>query len=162
MDHKSDKPSQNRRAILQGSLATPVVLTVSSASATAITSLGKCLANQVNRQPATSLHFTLAPDNWYRTSSPVPVVKLQIQGVEDWYYLDPSVSRYVKLSTLEVTSLGQLDVPPGWIKGTSSRYLLVWVDPTNGTPSQYLQAQRPGGYTAATMSCMTSFTRPAG
>ena len=159
MDTKSSKPSQKRRAILQGSLAAPVVLTVSSASATAVTSFGKCLANQINEQPATSLNFTLSQDNWYRLS--VPVVQLKLNGVEDWYYLDPSVSKYVKLSSLEITSLGQLDVQPGWIKANSTRWLLVWVDPTTGNRSQYLQAQRPGTYTAATMSCMTS-VRPAG
>ena len=45
MDQKSSKPSQKRRAILQGSLAAPVVLTVSSPTAAQVTSFGKCLAN---------------------------------------------------------------------------------------------------------------------
>jgi hypothetical protein len=148
------QPNRKRRAILQGSLAAPVVLTVSSASATAVTSFGKCLANQLNQQPAPSLTFTLSPDNWYRV--PVTATNIKIDGVENWYYLDPSVSKYVKLSTLEITSLGQLNVPPGWIQGTAPRYLLVWVDPTTGIKSQYYQALRPTRYTAATMSCMTS------
>ena len=159
MDRKSSKPSQKRRAILQGSLAAPVVLTVSSPTAAQVTSFGKCLANQLTEQPATSLNFTPSPDNWYRIN--VPVVQLKYQSIEDWYYLDPSVSKYVKLSSLETMSFGQV-LPPGCnIKDNSTRWLLVWVDPTTGTRSQYLQAQRPGGYTAATMSCMTS-VNPAG
>ena len=98
MDQKSGKPSQKRRAILQGSLAAPVVLTVSSPGAAATTSFGRCLENQLKtqRQPATSEFFALSQDSWYRTS--VPVVKLKVEGVESWYYLDPSLSRYVKIS----------------------------------------------------------------
>ncbi|HET9025168.1 MAG TPA: hypothetical protein VFN64_11385 [Burkholderiaceae bacterium] len=159
MDKKSGKPSQKRRAILQGSLAAPVVLTVSSPSAAAVTTFGRCLANQVNAQPAKSLYFTESPDNWFRQS--VPVVQLKYQGVEDWYYLDPSISRYVKLSSKEQMSFGTL-LPSGWTqKDASTRRILVWVEPTSGTPSRFLQVEQPGGYTAATMSCMTS-VRPAG
>ena len=56
MNNKSSKPSQKRRAILQGSLAAPVVLTVSSARAAQMTTVGKCMANIGEQKPANVLH----------------------------------------------------------------------------------------------------------
>ena len=79
MDQKSDKPSQKRRAILQGSLAAPVVLTVPSASAVTQTTLGRCLANlddPTKTPPPSYLVSDPAPagDTWLRIQ--IPVVKL--------------------------------------------------------------------------------------
>jgi hypothetical protein len=167
MDKKSRQPNRKRRAILQGSLAAPVVLTVSSASAQAVTSAGKRLANQQYSQPAKSAYFMASPDQWLRQS--VRVVKLKYQGKqdkvakEDWYYLDPSKDKYIKLSSMEWMSFGSLLPSDDWkeSKEYSTRHLLVWVDPTTGAQSTVMKVEPSGGQIAATMSVMGSFLRTA-
>lgn len=154
METKSTKPSLKRRAILQGSLAAPVVLTVSSPVSAQTTTFGRCLAQQVNRQPTNI--FASSEDNWYRKT--VWVKKLRYQGVEDWYYLDPNRHLYFKLSTMQWMSFGSI-LPAGWTDTpleTGPRWALVWVDASSGSPLQIMQVDRPGGYTAATKSCMNS------
>ena len=95
MDQKSGKPSQKRRAILQGSLAAPVVLTVSSPRARAAHQLGEVPREHQEQPAAESLCFKDAPDNWLR--HPVNVVTDEVQGRQDsllskeeWFYLDPA------------------------------------------------------------------------
>jgi hypothetical protein len=175
MDKKSSQPSRKRRAILQGSLAAPVVLTVSSAGAQALTSAGARLARMKDYQPAKSLYFQDSPDNWFRRS--VPVVKLKYKSKdenvkgsgksvvkdEDWFYLDPDKGRYIRLSSMQWMS-GVGGLPEGWepTTETSTRHLLVWVDPRTGAESLRMQVEPKGDQIAATVSAMGSFTRAAG
>jgi hypothetical protein len=154
---KVNQPNENRRKILQGSLAAPMVLTVSSASAASVTSFGKCL-QRLNGEEAGSF-FTSSSDNWFRAN--VEVVKLQkgavkSAGEEGWFYFDPGKNQYVNLeSPLTPTGIGRLH--NGWTKvEQSSRRALVWVEPTSGNQYRVMQVERPSGYTAVTMSCMTS------
>jgi hypothetical protein len=173
MDKKPNQPSRKRRAILQGSLAAPVVLTVSSAGAQALTSAGARLARMKDYQPAKSLYFQDSPDNWFRRS--VPVVKLKYKSKdsggtsksvvkdEDWFYLDPDRGQYIRLSSMQWMSFGGV-LPPEWeyTKETSTRHLLVWVDPKTGAESLKMQVEPKGDQIAATVSAMGSFTRAAG
>lgn len=175
MDKKSSQPSRKRRAILQGSLAAPVVLTVSSASAQALTSAGQRLARMKDYQPSKSLYFKDSPDNWFRRS--VPVVKLKYKTKDDngkgagksvvkdvdWFYLDPDKGKYIRLSSMQWMSFGSM-LPEDWeyTKETSTRHLLVWVDPKTGAESLRMQVEPKGDQIAATVSAMGSFTRAAG
>jgi hypothetical protein len=173
MDKKSSQPSRKRRAILQGSLAAPVVLTVSSASAQALTSAGARLARMKDYQPAKSLYFQDSPDNWFRRS--VPVVKLKFKSKvdggtgksvirdDDWFYLDPDKGKYIRLSSMQWMSFGP-ELTKEWeiTTETSTRHLLVWVDPRTGAESLRMQVEPKGDQIAATVSAMGSFTRAAG
>lgn len=147
------QPSQHRRAILRGSLAAPVVLTVSSPAA-AVTTFGKCLANQAaEAQPET--FFSTSADNWFRKQ--VAVVRLKHGNDIDWFYLDPGFNDYVRLSTPnQASGIGAM-LDGGWKKvGEGKRWALVWVDTKSGSPFSVVQVQRPMGYTAATGTCMAS------
>ena len=59
-------PANNRRKLLQGSLAAPLVLTVSSASASAVTSFTQCIENVAGNQPNEALNFVKSKDEWFR------------------------------------------------------------------------------------------------
>jgi hypothetical protein len=161
MDKKSGKPSQKRRAILQGSLAAPVVLSVSSPTSVQASSLGRCLQNDRLAQPAFFEGST--PDTWLRDT--VAVIQLKYQGgALDWYYLDPNPNQntYIKLSTMQRMTFGS-NLDSGWsAHGTASRRALVWVSSTSGEQYTLMQVDKPTGFQAATMSCMTSFNRGAG
>lgn len=149
----SRRPSPQRRAILRGSLAAPVVLTVSSPVA-AVTTFGKCLANQAaDAQPQN--FFSVSADNWFRKE--VGVVKLKHGNDVDWFYLDPGFNDYVRLSAPnQASGIGPL-LQGGWHKvGDGKRWALVWVDSKSGEKFSLMQVQRPMGYTAATGTCMAS------
>jgi len=176
MDQKSGKPNQKRRAVLRGSLAAPVVLTVSSPAA-AVSSLRRCLNNQ-NAQNAEPF-INARADTWLRKA--VDVHKLEkSEGNDkdnakgggggggkkstDWVYFDEGLQDYVTVAAPH----RRQDIGPlmnGWKKvATEKRWGLVWVDENSGEPYSRLQIQRPTGYTACTNSCFTSFrsTRGAG
>jgi hypothetical protein len=160
MDQKSGKPSQKRRAILQGSLAAPLVLTVSSAGAqVALTSSERALANLKDMQPGESLYFKDSPDNWFRR--PVKVEKMKYKGKEsllskeEWFYLDPAKNQYFRLSTMDwmlASSMADWDAT----KETSVRYLLVWVDPKTGGEAIKMSAKPSSNLIAATCSAIRS------
>lgn len=156
MDDRVSQPSPTRRKVIQGSLAAPVVLTVSSASAQSVSSFGRCLAN-LNNQPVGPV-FTKdsTADNWLR--SMVTVNEMKSGDTRDWFYLDPVKQAYVSVTNL-TTTVYQLDVGKNWKLTNakpSSRWILVWVDSTSGTPYK-LTVQKPTlGYQATTKSCYTS------
>jgi hypothetical protein len=153
---KVNQPNENRRKILQGSLAAPMVLTVSSASAASVTSFGKCLNRLTTEQPS---QFFVGPssDNWWRKE--VPVVRLKHGNIDDWFYFDPGFNEYRLLSSPLVSTGIGLVLDPGWQKkADGTRWALVWVDSQSGAQWSMITAQRPSGYQATTMSCMASVT----
>jgi len=167
MDQKSGKPSQKRRAILQGSLAAPVVLTVSSASAQMVTSHMKCTANV--RQPTSSelpgLFFVTeaiknsTADTWLR--APV-TVKLFAKNTNNqgWFYDAGGTYGWVRVDTLVKLT----DLPGNWseVSGTATetRWALVWVDSRYGTPIG-VRLQQPAYSQFTTESCNTSINPTA-
>jgi hypothetical protein len=162
MDQKSGKPSQKRRAILQGSLAAPVVLTVSSASATTMTSLGKCMANIGDQKPSEFFTNSENSDRWFRKQ--VDVVKLERGGGQnresDWFFYDQQKSEYVRLSAPLVSTNIRQNLNGGWQQvDQSKRWGLWWVDSKTGSPYKMVTVQQPLGYQAVTCSCAASFTK---
>ncbi len=113
MDHTPSQPNQKRRAVLRGSLAAPVVLTVSSPAA-AVSSLRRCLNNQ-NAQYAEPF-INGSADTWLR--KPVEVHKLEKsegndkdkdnkgwakgggpdKKTTDWVYFDEGLQDYVTVA----------------------------------------------------------------
>jgi hypothetical protein len=141
-----------------------VVLTVSSASAQAITSFGKCLSNLAGQQPTT--FFTSSSDTWFR--SQVPVVKIfkgsQSQGI---FYFDPKIGSYVDVVYCRVFTdfVGATPSRPYWLEAAGSRWALVYFDQNLATPytdgmgRTIITTQKPSGYLASSNSCYGSFTR---
>lgn len=170
MSTKSSMPSSNRRAILRGSLAAPVVLTVSSPTAATMTSLGRCLRNTAQEQPG---FLSNSQDTWLRKQ--IEVYKLQkvephaagkgaVKGGEktgnpatDWVFFDEALQDYVTVTAPHARlNLGALMTD--WKKvERSNRWALVWVDEQTKSISMRTQIQPPSGCTAVTTSCWTSF-----
>jgi len=146
-----------RRRILKGSLAAPAVLTVSSASARAMSSFGRCLRNAQNQQPG--LFFTTDVDGWFRKE--VRVVQLWAKGKnQGYFYLDPVKHAYVSVDPpYRALPFGTL-MEPGWkVSGQSTRWALVWFDRSTATQYSRITLQKPSGALAVTMSCYGSFRR---
>jgi hypothetical protein len=143
-----------RRRIVKGSLAAPVVLTVSSASATPLTSFGRCLRNDhLGRQPAFFAESAKA-DTWFR--KPVDVVRLSHRGsARGVFFLDPKLG-YVNVRDMSRAGFGTR-LPEGWMREPAGkRWALVFVDKQNGREYRDITLQRPAGYSATTVSCYTS------
>jgi len=168
MDQKSSKPNQRRRAVLQGSLAAPVVLTVSSPAAATMTSLGRCLRNAAREQPS---FISASQDTWLRKQ--IEVVKLEKvkdkaaeKGAEkgaktevtDWVFFDESLQDYVTVAAPHTRmNIGAL--MRDWKKAEqSNRWALVWVDEQTKSVSMRTQIQPPSGSTCVPTSCWTSIT----
>jgi hypothetical protein len=157
-----------RRKILQGTLAAPVVLTVSSASAQAITSFGKCLANLTGQQPTASAFFTRSADTWFRAQVPVVEIFKGSQSLGT-YYFDPMGGRYVNVvyPFAACADFAGSTLPNASYRfgATSARWALVYFDPRSTTPYSDLTGktiitlQKPSGYLASSISCYGSFTR---
>ena len=158
-----------RRKLLQGSLAAPVILTVSSASAQTITSFGRCLANLASQQP--TAFFTESADAvWFRAQ--VPVVEIfkgsMSQGT---YYFDPKIGSYISVVAPYGIFIGFAGATPpnaSWTFGApASRWALVYFDPattmpySDATGKTIITLQKPGGYLASTISCYGSLTKAA-
>lgn len=161
MDVNRSEPSKVRRRVIQGSLAAPVVMTVSSASAASISSFGRCMAN-INDQAAGPFFIdaSRATDNWLRKE--VQVVKLVKGQTSDWFYLDPGSWRFVRVSNPTAPGISFWDLKAqGWDNTgiTSKRSALVWVDPSDGSTYRVMQVMRPTGYKATTKSCFTSLLK---
>jgi hypothetical protein len=155
-----------RRKILQGTLAAPVVLTVSSASAQAITSFGRCLGNLAGQQPTT--FFTRSADTWFRLQ--VPVAEIFKGGRSlGTYYFDPKVGRYVNVvypyAALADFAGSTLPNASYRFGASSARWALVYFDPKSTEPYSDLTGrtivtlQKPSGYLASSISCYGSFTK---
>jgi hypothetical protein len=159
MDDKVSRPNPIRRKVVQGGLAAPVVLTVSSASAQSVSSFGRCLAN-LNNQPTGPFFIKdadLSLDNWLRAQ--VPVVQLKKGSDIDWFYNDPGRMLYVRLSDPLGPGLNPLDMN-GWQEwDKSTRWALVWVDSQNGGTYKDVRVQKPLNYQATTKSCYTSLMK---
>lgn len=152
-------PSPLRRRLLKGSLAAPAVLTVSSASARAMTSFGRCLRNSDPRQSPP--FFTTGADGMFRKQ--VPVVQLTANGRDQgFFFLDPIKRTFVSVNApYNALPFGAL-LQPGWqVSGTSTRWALVWFDKATATQYSVVTLQRPSGSVAATLSCYGSFRRVA-
>lgn len=145
-----------RRKIIKGSLAAPVVLTVSSASATAATSFGRCLRNSPTKQPAFFARENRL-DNWLRKQ--VEVVQLSHHGQSrGWFYLDPMRRVYVSIQEPHNALTFGSNLLPGWTQtGTSKRWALVYFDGETAARFDHVTLQRPRGYMPATISCYSSF-----
>lgn len=175
MNPTSNGPNTKRRAILRGSLAAPVVLTVSSPTAAMVTSHMKCAGNV--RQPTDgelkNLFFKsdeqlTAADTWLRT--PIKVEQFSHGNLVAWFYKDPKLG-YINIADLQVMAndgssnaaskgLGN-GSSNGWRKvdlvAPQDRWALVWVDKTSGAPHHLIQVQRPtSGYQLTTESCNAS------
>jgi hypothetical protein len=157
-----------RRKILQGTLAAPVVLTVSSASAQAITSFGKCLGNLSTVQPTTFFTNSAAADTWFR--SQVPVVEIfKGSTTQGTFYFDPKIGSYVNVVYPYTVFTGFAGATPpnsSWKLGAvSARWALVYFEPTTATPytdamgRTIITLQKPSGYLASSISCYGSFTK---
>jgi hypothetical protein len=143
-----------RRELLRGSLAAPLVLTVSSASAAAVTSFTKCLANGANNQPTN--FFASASDGWYRQSTTVyEWAKGGGNGDKLGYFYQDPILGWISVDNMQPLPLSG---SPGQTGNTATRWLLVWFSPT-GQPAT-LSFQKPSSsYLAATNSCYGSFPK---
>jgi len=144
-----------RRKVLRGTLAAPVVLTVSSASAAA-SSFARCLAQDTRERHA---FFSDTSDHWFRKQ--VPVSMLWAQGQDQgYYYLDPVKNVWVSVEPPHTPLYFGAFLAPGWkISSQSSRWALVWFDKSTTTQYSRITLQKPFGSTATTMSCYGSFNK---
>ncbi len=146
--------SATRRRLVKGSLAAPVVLTVSSASASSLTSFGRCLrTDRLTAQPAFFADSAKA-DTWFR--KPVDVFRLSQRGsTRGVFYLDPKLG-YVNVRDMSTLGFGS-SLPEGWMREPAGkRWALVYVDRQSGQEYRHVTLQRPSGYSATTVSCYTS------
>jgi hypothetical protein len=160
-----------RRKILQGTLAAPVVLTVSSASAQAISSFGRCIQRLTAQQPTNFFTNSASADTWFR--SRVPVVEIfKGSHKQGTFYFDPKIGSYVNVVSPYAVFTGFTGaVAPSkgpWKLGAvGARWALVYFEPTSATPYSnamgrtIITLQKPSGYLATSMSCYGSFTRRA-
>jgi hypothetical protein len=149
------KHGKTRRTVLQASLAAPVVLTVSSASA-ATASFARCLAN--SETPANAF-FAQGSDGWFRQQ--VPVVELWAQGSSrGYFFLDQVKNVYVSIEPPYAALSFGAALDPGWKEiNYGSRWALVWFDKATTTQYSKITLQQPSGSTATTMSCYGSFNK---
>lgn len=145
--------SEVRRKVLKGGLAAPVVLTVSSASASPMSSFGRCLRRGTQQVPA---FFAQQADGWFR--KPVEIVGLSFGGTyRGEFYLDPKLDRYVSIrAPYAMLNFGQLMPPPWRQVSTNVRWALVYFDTDSGAEYRYLTLQQPSGYKPTTISCYGS------
>src|SRR5215470_20251265 len=119
-----EKSAALRRKVLRGSLAAPVVLTVSSASVAAA-SFGRCLAN--THTPDT--FFSSTSDRWFRTQ--VEVTELSSQGWDlGYFYEDPVQNVFVSINPPYAALRFNSATMPANVKVTSqtTRWAVVWFD----------------------------------
>lgn len=154
-----NKQAALRRKVLRGSLAAPVVLTVSSASA-ATTTFGRCLANSPSTTTAAFFQNSATADKWYRTQ--VPVTGLWWGGIDyGFFYNDPVKGCFVSCSAPYHSLPFSAATMPQWCKVTSSstRWALVWFDKATSTRYSKITLQQPMNSAACTMSCYGSFNK---
>jgi len=146
-----------RRKLLRGSLSAPVVLTVSSASAQAVTSLGQCIARNAGVQPTNKVFGP--PDTWFR--DPTQYKAKQITGslpaISGWYILN-AVTQNVWTKADKSTQYAASAFPPSGytVVAEQTWYALVWFDPTTGNRVAMGWESHQNAL-AATLSCQLSF-----
>lgn len=145
-----------RRKLLRGSLAAPVVLTVSSASA-ATTSFARCLRHGDGDTP--KRFFSEDTDHWFRQQ--VPVSMLWANGQDQGYYfLDQAKNVYIGVHYPHTALSFGASLAPGWkVTSQTTRWALVWFDKSSSTQYSKISLQQPYGSTATTMSCYGSFKK---
>jgi hypothetical protein len=148
-----------RRKVLRGSLAAPVVLTVSSASVAAA-SFTRCLAN-TNSAP--DAFFVNSSDQWFRTQ--VEVWQLSsLQGVDfGYFYEDPVKDVFVSINS-PYTALNFNSGPsmPPNVRATQAgtRWAVVWFDKATSTQYSRITPIKPNpGASAVSVSCYGSFRK---
>jgi|LNFM01.1.fsa_nt_gb hypothetical protein len=147
-----------RRQLIKGSLAAPVVLTLSSASATSLSSFGRCLRNTGGTTSPEFFIDSTKPDGWFRKA--VRVEQLSYQGqARGMFYRDPVLGRFVDTkSPYSMLSFGPSNMPAGWrVTGEGRRWALVYFDRASTSEYRYVTLQRPSGFSATTVSCYGSF-----
>src|SRR5215471_20251098 len=120
-----EKRAAQRRKVLRGSLAAPVVLTVSSASVAAA-SFARCLAST---SAAPDSFFVNSSDQWFRTQ--VEVTQLWSQGMDlGYFYEDPVKNVYVNIvSPNAAMTFNSATMPPNVkVTSQSTRWAVVWFD----------------------------------
>jgi hypothetical protein len=162
----------NRRKLLKGSLAAPLLLTVRPAGAQQLQSNAVCVArDQLRATRAPTLNdLTLTDaDDWFRVK--VDLVELgrfkDVQGLdtlEGKFFIGSDNTRYWRLQ--EAGPKGSFAVPTNYTAQDvvprtlgEARYALVSIGP-DGQPNGYLLEGR-GGF-AITGSCLTSFSAARG
>jgi hypothetical protein len=155
-----ERPQQNRlalrRKLLRGSLAAPVVLTVSAASTAAAASFTRCL----KATGWTEANFFTAGEDglWYR--KPVEVSQLANNAVsQGWYFLDQNLQVWVNIDNISQKQAFGAILPTGWtVTETNTRWALVWFDKRYGTQYAKITVQQPSNqFYPASMSCYGSF-----
>lgn len=152
MEHKAAL----RRKLLRGSLAAPVVLTVSSASA-ATSSFARCLAGTSTKPDS---FFTQTADSWFR--SQVSVTGLWAAGQDlGFFYNDPVKNAFVGVTSPNIVLPFNAATIPPFVKVTSqsTRWAVVWFDKATNTRFSKISLQQPYNSTATTMSCYGSFNK---
>jgi hypothetical protein len=147
-----------RRRLIKGSLAAPVVLTLSSASATSLTSFGRCLRTTGGKTSPAFFIDSARADGWFRKA--VKVEQLSYRGqVRGLFYRDPVLGRFIDTRPPYTTlAFGASNMPTGWrVTGEVNRWALVYFDQENTSEYRYITLQRPSGYSATTVSCYGSF-----
>jgi hypothetical protein len=145
-----------RRKVLRGSLAAPVVLTVSSASVAAA-SFARCLAN-TNSAP--DAFFVNSSDQWFRTQ--VEVTQLWSQGADlGYFYEDPLKNVFVSINSPNRALTFSSSTMPANVKVTSqsTRWAVVWFDKATSTQYSRISLQQPFGSSAVSVSCYGSFRK---
>lgn len=149
---------QVRRKIIKGSLAAPMVLTVSSASATAMTSFGRCLRRGAGFEPDPPFFARGGQgDGWFRRQ--VDVVDLAFKGQKQGeFYLDPLARVYIDTRAPHNALQFGSALPDGW-RATASRkrWALVYFHEKSTAQFRHVTLQKPSGYKPATVSCYSSF-----
>lgn len=151
-----------RRKVIKGTLAAPVVLTVSSASASAMSSFGRCLRRGAGHDPDAPFFVKRTRvDNMFR--KPVEVHELAFQGKgQGDFYLDPVSNVYINTrAPYRALDFGSR-LPDGWQKtGVGKRWALVYFDERRAREYRHITLQRPHGYRPTTVSCYSSFRSAA-
>jgi hypothetical protein len=169
-----DQTLNIRRKLLQGSLAAPLVLTVSTASAQAASSFGKCLANIQQNGPFFATSQDAKDINsivWYRQSVTCVEIVKQGQSSYGYHYWDPKLLQYINVDTLAAFTEFTGKIPPNnsWsLINPQPRWALVYFTQSGSTIVPYSEGgttiitlQRPSGYLATSTSCHGSFTTVA-
>ena len=143
-----NEPSSNRRKILQGSLAAPLVLTVSSASAQAVTSFTQCIEQAASNQPNPSLNIVPSTDAWFRC--PITVYTYSNGSVTVNLYQDGN-GTYRNVTNGEAFS-----ITTAWTKTGEATWRRLVYFGTDGSPKGAGWEKLTGGY-AVSVSCGGSF-----
>jgi hypothetical protein len=153
-----------RRKLLRGTLAAPLVLTVTSPSVLAASSFQACIARVADQpQPGASLMITDLQDSWLRT--PVSIYSGMLRGgagVTARYYKSPTDQLFYREDGTSACTGFDATAFTGTGGPTPlniTRYALVYID-TAGVPVGLGTCKPATGY-AVSASCWSSFSAPA-